>query len=481
MLHTKDIKNLSELTSTFCSKHKKSEFFTDFVSILQLGKLHACFGKAKQKGVSTKQLLEILLSFPFLGQNNVHRFINSSWSCFVDYGKDVYYRLKKNANINWRGLLLGTVIQALKTLKPYQSNSKQVKAFIFDDSTIKKTGYKIEGVSRVWNHVINKAVLGYQLLVMGYYDGTMFIPVNFSFHREKGKNNKTPYGLKPKHYRKQKKKKRAKESYGFVRKKELNSSKIASCVSMLKLAVKKGITCKYVLTDSWFTCWEMVKTAIDHNLKYIGMFSKATTKFTYRGKAMTYKQIRKYNRNKIKKNRRFNLYYIRTVVLWNGTPVVLYFTRKGKKGKWKTLLNTELSSSFNQTVETYQIRWSIEVFFKECKQYLGLGKSQSTDFDVQIADTTIAMMQHLFLSIKNRVEKYETLGELFENTKAECLEMKLHQRLLALLIAIAEVIDEIFTEVDSCQLISRMIHNPEAFEKLKLLISPQETNYKNSA
>lgn len=112
---------------------------------------------------------------------------------------------------------------------------------------------------------------------------------------------------------------------------------------------------------------------------------------------------------------------------------------------------------------------------------MGLGKSQSTDFDVQIADTTIAMMQHLFLSIKNRVEKYETLGELFENTKAECLEMKLHQRLLALLIAIAEVIDEIFTEVDSCQLISRMIHNPEAFEKLKLLISPQETNYKNSA
>ena len=479
MLHSKDIKNLSELTLTFCSKHKKSEFFTDLVGILQLGKLHACFSKAKQKGISTKDLLAILLSFPFLGQNNVHRFINSSWCSFVDYGKDVYYRLKKNSNINWRGLLLGTAIQALKTLKPYKSNSKEVKAFIFDDTTIKKTGSKIEGVSRVWNHVINKAVLGYQLLVMGYYDGTMFIPVNFSFHREKGKNKKTPYGLKPKHYKKQKKKKRAKESYGFTRKKELNSSKIASCVSMLKLAVKKGIACEYVLTDSWFTCWEMVKTAIDNNLKYIGMFCKIKTTFTYRGKAMTYKQIRKCNRKKIKRNRKFNLYYIRTVALWNGTPVVLYFTRKGKKGNWKTLLNTELSSSFNQTVETYQIRWSIEVFFKESKQYLGLGKSQSTDFDVQIADTTIAMMQHLFLSIKNRIEKYETLGKLFENTKAECLEMKLHQRLLALLIAIAEIIDQIFTEVDSCQLISTMIRNPKAFEKLKLLIDPKE--YKISA
>ena len=159
--------------------------------------------------------------------------------------------------------------------------------------------------------------------------------------------------------------------------------------------------------------------------------------------------------------------------------MVLYFCRKGKKGKWKTLLSTNLSSNFTQTIETYQIRWSIEVFFKESKQYLGLGKSQSTDFDVQIADTTIVMMQHIFLSIKKRMENYETLGKLFENTKAECLEVKLHQRLLALLIAIAEIIDEIFTETDSCKLIATMINKPKAFEKLKLLINPP--NYKMSA
>ncbi len=66
--------------------------------------------------------------------------------------------------------------------------------------------------------------------------------------------------------------------------------------------------------------------------------------------------------------------------MYNETPVVLYFVKKGKKGNWKTLLNTDLSSNFNKTMEIYQIRWSIEVFFKECKQSLRLGKSQSTDF-----------------------------------------------------------------------------------------------------
>lgn len=480
MLHTKDIKNLSELTLTFCAKHNKSEFFTNFVSILKLGKLHACFSKAKQKGISTQQLLNILLSFPFLNQKNVHRFVQSSWFSYAGYGKDAYYRLKKNVNINWRSLLLGTAIQTMKRLKKHE-NGSEVRVFIFDDSTIEKTGVKIEGISRVWNHVIGRVVLGYQLLVMGYYDGAMFTPLNFSIHREKGKNKKTPYGLKPKHYKKQKKKTRTKESYGFIRKKELDSSKIASCIAMLKLAVKKGIPCEYVLTDSWFTCWELVKTTIDNKLKYIGMFSKVKTKFVYRSRTMTYKEIRKVNRKKIKRNKKFNLYYIRTVVVWNGKPVVLYFTRKGKRGSWKTILNTELSSNFTQTIETYQIRWSIEVFFKESKQYLGLGKSQSTDFDVQIAETTIAMMQYLFLSTKNRIEKYETLGKLFENTKAECLEVKLHQRLLALLIAIAEVIDNIFTEVDNEQLISKMINNPEVFEKLKSLLSPPKISYKNSA
>jgi hypothetical protein len=204
------------------------------------------------------------------------------------------------------------------------------------------------------------------------------------------------------------------------------------------------------------------------------MFSKVKTKFTYRETAMTYKEIRKRNRKKIKRNKKFNLYYIRTVVQWNGEHVVLYFTRKGKRGNWKTLLNTELYSSFNKTVKIYQIRWSIEVFFKESKQSLGLGKSQSTDFDVQVADTTIVMMQHLFLSIKNSIEKYETLGKLFENTKAECLELKLHDRLLAVLIAISEIIDKLFGDIDSQEIIARVINNTEAFEKLKIIINPNK-------
>ena len=87
----------------------------------------------------------------------------------------------------------------------------------------------------------------------------------------------------------------------------------------------------------------------------------------------------------------------------------------------------------------------------------------------------------MFISIKNRMENYESLGKLFENTKAECLELKLHDRLLALLIAIAEIIDLLLGDVDSQEIISKVINNPEAFEKLKLIINPQKFVLKNVA
>lgn len=351
-----------------------------------------------------------------------------------------------------------------------------IRALIFDGTTIEKTGYKIEGVSRVWNHVVNRSVLGYQLLVMGYFDGTFSVPLDFPFHGEKGKNKKNRFGLKPEHYRKQRKKLRGKSSPGAGRKKELDEEKISMAIKMIKRAVAKGINADYVLTDSWFTSWEIVKTALDNGLIYVGMFPKVKTRFDYRGKPMTYKVIRRRNRKKIKRNKRFNPYYIGVVVEWKSRPIVLYFTRKGKNGNWKVLLSTDLSSGFNQTVEAYQVRWSIEVFFKECKQLLGSGKSQSTDFDVQIADTAITMAQYIFLAVQHRMNNYESLGGLFENTKAEVLEMKLHQRLLALPIAIVRTLQGIFEQCDSDQPMERLIHDPAVFEKLEPILYPSSSS-----
>jgi hypothetical protein len=58
-------------------------------------------------------------------------------------------------------------------------------------------------------------------------------------------------------------------------------------------------------------------------------------------------------------------------------------------------------------------KWTIEVFFKESKQLLGLGRCQSNDFDAQIADATITMIQHILLTMQYRIENYESMQGLF--------------------------------------------------------------------
>ena len=46
----------------------------------------------------------------------------------------------------------------------------------------------------------------------------------------------------------------------------------------------------------------------------------------------------------------------------------------GRRGSWHGLLTTNTKLTFEKTFEIYATRWTIEVFFMECKQYLRLGK-----------------------------------------------------------------------------------------------------------
>ena len=66
-----------------------------------------------------------------------------------------------------------------------QSNT--TTCFIIDDTVLEKSGVRLEGVSRVFDHVKGRCVLGYKLLLCAFFDGKTTIPFDFSLHQEKGK------------------------------------------------------------------------------------------------------------------------------------------------------------------------------------------------------------------------------------------------------------------------------------------------------
>ncbi|MEJ7677706.1 MAG: transposase [Segetibacter sp.] len=115
----------------------------------------------------------------------------------------------------------------------------------------------------------------------------------------------------------------------------------------------------------------------------------------------------------IKRCRKLKASYLVMEAMYKEYPVKLFFSRFGQKGKWHLILTTDTSLSYIKVMEQYQVRWTIEVFFKESKQYLNLGGCQSKSFEAQIADTTITLIQYILLTLRKRFDDYETRGEIF--------------------------------------------------------------------
>jgi hypothetical protein len=124
-------------------------------------------------------------------------------------------------------------------------------------------------------------------------------------------------------------------------------------------------------------------------------------------------------------------------------------------------------------VKIYQLRWSIEVFFKEGKQLLGLGRCQSNDFDAQIADTTMALIQHLIVTLKFRFDNYESKGAIFEQTRETAIRLSLGERLWGLFLELVKIIDVLFDGCDSDEIIMALLQNEKAARILDQLMGIQ--------
>jgi hypothetical protein len=90
------------------------------------------------------------------------------------------------------------------------------------------------------------------------------------------------------------------------------------------------------------------------------------------------------------------------------------------------------------------MRWSIEVFFKECKQNLNINKYQSTDFNAHIAWITLSFISYMMFPLCKRFDDYETMGEVFRAFKNVLLEILLVEKLWQIMELIFQ---EIFTEL----------------------------------
>ncbi len=484
---TSKIANLSVLESVLCNNDKTNEGILHFFSIFKITRLLTAFGSFKSKGVSVSVLLVSLLIFRLRGES-IYSMQGRAKNFLEKIDDNTFYRLMNNPWMNWRKLLISFAKQFVTIAKANGDHTPGVTCFVLDDTDIEKTGKTMEFIGRVFSHVTRLYPLGFKLLLLGFWDGKSLVATDCSLHREKGQ--KGTYGMSKKELKSQFRKNRDCKSPAQKRVKELDMKKGEVAISMLRRAVKNGFIASYVLMDSWFVNDYMIKSvrAIKKGAMHLlGMCKLDKRKYLVDKKMLNAHQlIVKYGRKRSKYSRKYKSTYIPLVADYKGEKVKLFFIRYNNTKNWTILLTTDLTLSFVQAIELYQIRWTIEILFKECKQYLRLGSSQNTDFDGQVADITITLATHTILSLQKRFSSYETMGALFRETQLKLLELTLWERLIKVFIKLVIQIARILN-VDVEEILEKLMQSDQTSRQLLVLLravdqfEENEQNHNNNA
>jgi len=467
-----DTQDVQYLQSLLEKDEQKSRFIQQYLKPLLHTGLYRILKGIKTKGFNTIAIVQFLACLPLLGLYSIGAIFPSEYAGFVLCQKDVFYRLKNNANIPWRKIVASisrrflSLIQK-KTAQVADEKSSSPTCFIFDDTDIKKTGQKIEGVGRIWSHVQHSAVLGFKALFLGYWDGKSFLPIDFSLHREKGKKQSKPFGLTPKKIKEQFFKKRQEHQPGKQRKEELDVKKTDQVIQMMQYAISHGIKASFVLCDTWFFCIALLQFVTKKKMTLIAGVKMGKLTFSYKGKDYSPKALLAIHQRKAKYCRKLKIHYIPLIVVYKGIEIQLFFVRYANQTKWRMLMNSDTKMSFVKTIEIYQIRWGIEVFFKEAKQYLGLEKCHSTDFDAHIAHISMTCILFMALALKKRIDCHETIGHLFRKAKLEMTEKTLATKMWLLFCKIIQNLATFF-DFEPKMLLKRMFDTSLSNHFLKL-------------
>jgi hypothetical protein len=353
----------------------------------------------KQKGYCTQTLLFFIILLPFI-KRTLCSFWTSSWiSRQTEAHKDTWYRFLNCERFNWRRLVN---CFALKIINFTDDVPLKDKVLIADDSIAPKTGKEMELVSYHFDHKSRKSILGNQYLQLGFHNGINFYPLDMAMVTSKKRPNTNMKSMD-------------KRTNGWKRREEALSKKTDTLIAMVQRAWNTGIDASFVLFDSWFAHDDVIHKVFDCGYGVICRLKCGRVKYEYQGDKYTLKQLWQTfvkKRTTYLPNLQVKAACINVKLPKTG-DVRLLFVSDGRK-EWQALLSTDLELEPSEILKYYARRWAVEVFFKDAKQLLYMGKEQSKTFDAAIASHSIVMIRYLLLVyILNKRRVVVSIGSIF--------------------------------------------------------------------
>ena len=250
---------------------------------------------------------------------------------------------------------------------------------IIDDTSNKKRGKQIEAAFKFFDHITKQYIVGQQLVCMVISYRGFTIPYAIEIYQPKDKKSNKP-----------------------VRKK----THIAA--EMLETFSPEESQKVFVVADTFYACTEIIQ--ICRKRKYVFVSALKTNRVvTIDGKRQSIDAFIRRTYRKAKNKKRITLasgtYEVlcRNGSLKSGGAVKLVCTRNLSHSTVKVLFATDPALPYETIVAIYQLRWSIEVFFKEAKQHLGLKTNQHRRLEANSSAITLSLiaynlMIHVFIN-----------------------------------------------------------------------------------
>lgn len=181
------LNKIGELTKILSVKSETCDSIMHFMACFCIGRILSKHSLDKMRGRDMAEQILAMMVFRILGES-IGFMSKTKFYGILEVGKNCFYRLLARPEMDWRILLLSMARRFHSIVRKEKAEETNApKCYIIDDTTVSKTGLHFEGLSRVFDHVLGKCVLGYKLLILAFFDGRSTYTVDLSIHRESGK------------------------------------------------------------------------------------------------------------------------------------------------------------------------------------------------------------------------------------------------------------------------------------------------------
>jgi SRSO17 transposase len=268
-------------------------------------------------------------------------------------------------------------VRRLNALRLQQALSQRKGGvLIVDDTIIEKSGGHMDGVGFLFDHCKGKNVRCHDIVSTFYHTGNLHIPLYL-----------TPYV----------KKEHATDMDIWFK------TKIQLALDLLRRSLMQ-ISPDVVVFDAWYMSKELVDFVSSRGLLWVSS-AKGNRLIRVDGTWISVHAFAKrlskgaFTRiNTMVDEQRFKWIYESTVVMKNIGLVKLVILRVRRNSKTYTfLVSNGREVEGLQVLEYYKKRWCIEVFYRDCKQHLGMGEYQVRRLDAVVIHLHLVVLAYTLL------------------------------------------------------------------------------------